>query len=220
VGDTFGGESDIDAESAAHIRRLGLYLHVDAAWAGALSVLPRFRPLVLALSQADSVTIDMHKWPGLPLGTSAFLRRDRLALQRACAVESDYGGSAEDLADCGIEWSRRSRALNVWWRLFLCQDDFARLVTTHFELADQLRRALPPRGWKICNDTLLPVICFSRAGMTAGEAESMVGHLLALGISITSCAWRGDNCLRVAMINANTEIATLEALLAGLDSFG
>ena len=218
LGDTQAGESDCTVPLAAELREAGLHIHVDAAWAGVLTLVDERRHLVEALGAADSVTIDMHKWPGLPFGTSMFVVRDVGLMKLACTVQSDYADVGDaDFADHGIEWSRRSRALSVWWRLFLFRDSFLELVQRQFLLAARLREGLVARTWSIVNETELPVVCFTRRGLSEASAKDLVASLLERNILVSTWTKSGKVCLRVAIINGNTTQGTIDAILAGLD---
>ena len=67
-----------------------VHLHVDAAWAGALIVDPERRAYLAGIEQADSVTIDAHKWLSVPMGAGMVFVRDRSAVRDAFAVQTGY----------------------------------------------------------------------------------------------------------------------------------
>ena len=62
VGGTSIGAIDDIAAIGAIARRYGLYLHVDAAWAGSAMICPEFRHLMAGAEKADSVVFNPHKW--------------------------------------------------------------------------------------------------------------------------------------------------------------
>ena len=107
-------------EIAALCRREGLWMHVDAAYAGAAASLPEKRPLFAGWEEADSIVWNPHKWLFLPLEcTGLFFRRmDRV--RRAFSVVPTYletpEGSAgvREYMDYGIQLGRRFRALKAW----------------------------------------------------------------------------------------------------------
>jgi pyridoxal-dependent decarboxylase-like protein len=97
-------------------RQVGLDLHVDAAWAGAVSLSARLRPPLDGIERADSVTIDAHKWLSAPMGAGVFLTPHGEELTRAFRVATNYMPSAE-LADpylMSAQWSRRFIGLRVF----------------------------------------------------------------------------------------------------------
>ncbi|WSQ12382.1 pyridoxal-dependent decarboxylase [Streptomyces sp. NBC_01231] len=217
LGDSVFGEFDLRPDVLDAVTSTGTYLHADAAWAGALTVLPEYRHLVASMSAADSITIDLHKWPATPFGTSMLLLKDARALAQCCRIWSDYAPVDDaDFADRGIEWSRCSRALSAYASLILYRDEFQAVVDRHFELAARLRRSLRSIGWDVVNRSPFPVVCFTRPGLTTADAESVAEQLLAADIYVTTCVYRETACLRAAMINAHTAEEVLDDLVARL----
>src|SRR5690606_25743148 len=64
VGGTSIGAIDDVTAIVTVARRHDLYVHVDAAWAGAAMICPEFRPLWRGAESADSIVINPHKWLG------------------------------------------------------------------------------------------------------------------------------------------------------------
>lgn len=100
--------------------RFGLWLHVDAAYAGAAAVLPERRNEILAgCERADSFVVNPHKWMFTPVELSAFFTRRPDALRRAFSLVPEYLKTSEDdsvtnFMDYGIQLGRRFRALKLW----------------------------------------------------------------------------------------------------------
>jgi aromatic-L-amino-acid decarboxylase len=109
----------IDAIAEIAQRRGGLWLHVDAAMAGAAMILPEYRALWQGIEQADSLVINAHKWLGAPSDCSLYYVRDTQHLIRAFSTNPSYLQSAADAQvknyrDWGIPLGRRFRALKLW----------------------------------------------------------------------------------------------------------
>src|SRR5262245_38966504 len=64
IGGTSTGAVDDMAGIISVARRHGLYVHVDAAWAGAAMICPEFRTLWNGVESADSLVLNPHKWLG------------------------------------------------------------------------------------------------------------------------------------------------------------
>ena len=62
-----------DCADIAHLS--GLWYHVDAAWGGALIASDRFRGVLEGIEQADSLTIDGHKWFATTMGCGMFITK-------------------------------------------------------------------------------------------------------------------------------------------------
>jgi aromatic-L-amino-acid decarboxylase len=103
-------------------RARGIFLHVDAAWAGTAAILPECRPAFDGLELADSYVTNPHKWLLVNFDCSAYYVRDVEALLRTCAVNPEYLRTAYDplvvnYRDWGIPLGRRFRALKLWFVL-------------------------------------------------------------------------------------------------------
>jgi aromatic-L-amino-acid decarboxylase len=101
-------------------RRRGLWLHVDAAYAGTAAIVPELRPLFHGIEHADSFVFNPHKWMLVNFDCSAYFVRDRETLLRTFQVTPEYLRTAQDAEvvnyrDWGIQLGRRFRALKLWF---------------------------------------------------------------------------------------------------------
>jgi aromatic-L-amino-acid decarboxylase len=119
------GAVDPLAEIADVAKEFGLWFHIDGAY-GALAALDETkRPLFNGLAQADSVSLDPHKWLYVPIDSGCLLFRDEEPARAAFSFDSaDYIKVHEQNADeafafwnYGPELSRRFRALKIWLTL-------------------------------------------------------------------------------------------------------
>jgi aromatic-L-amino-acid decarboxylase len=99
--------------------REGLWLHVDAAYAGAAAILPERSDVLAGANRADSFVMNPHKWMFTPIEYSAFYTRRPEALKRAFSLVPEYlktgeGDSVTNYMDYGIQLGRRFRALKLW----------------------------------------------------------------------------------------------------------
>jgi aromatic-L-amino-acid decarboxylase len=101
-------------------RKYGVWLHVDAAYAGTAAILPELRYLFAGLEQVDSVVMNPHKWMLVNFDCSAYFVRDTPALLRTFQVTPEYLRTEADaevvnFRDWGIQLGRRFRALKLWF---------------------------------------------------------------------------------------------------------
>jgi aromatic-L-amino-acid/L-tryptophan decarboxylase len=105
-----------------------LWLHIDAAYAGAALVCPEVQAQVNAPAFAayDSFNVNMHKWLLTNNDCSCAYVRDRRPLVHAFRETSDFAmyrnafsatGLVTDYRDWGVALGRRFRALKVWFVL-------------------------------------------------------------------------------------------------------
>lgn len=103
-------------------RRHGVWLHVDAAYAGSAAICEEFRWVVEGAELADSWGFNPHKWLLTNFDCGLFWTRDRASLLRALSITPEYlrnaasdAGAVIDYRDWQIPLGRRFRALKLWF---------------------------------------------------------------------------------------------------------
>jgi aromatic-L-amino-acid decarboxylase len=145
VGSTNTGSVDATGELAEVAARHGLWLHVDAAYGGAALLSARDAARVPDLAQADSITIDPHKWFFQAYDIGGLLVRRRADLEQTFHRAPEYYRTAHheeqplNWYELALEGTRRWRALKLWmsWK-HLGTSGFGRLVEANDDLARHL----------------------------------------------------------------------------------
>ena len=180
VGTTSTTSVDPVGAISAICRREDIWLHVDAAYAGAAALVPEYRWILRDAATAHSVVINPHKWLFTPFDLSALFCRRMDMLRQAFALTPDYLKTPEDaevrnLMDTGIQLGRRFRALKLW------------MVLRHFgaaglraRLAEHMRLARLFAEWvdastafELCAPVPFSVVCFR-----ARESDAFNARLL------------------------------------------
>ena len=120
AGSVSTGAIDHLSEIAKICREENVWFHVDGAYGGFAAMLPDALPELRALSEADSIAVDPHKWLYAPLEAGCALVRDPEKLREAFAYHPPYyhfGVEAINYLDYGPQNSRGFRALKVWLAL-------------------------------------------------------------------------------------------------------
>jgi aromatic-L-amino-acid/L-tryptophan decarboxylase len=108
------------AAIAAICREHGIWLHVDAAYAGVTAVIPELRSHADGWDQADSIVLNPHKWLFVPFDLSVLYCRHMDTIRAAFSLVPDILRTPEgdrgvkNLMDTGIQLGRRFRALKLW----------------------------------------------------------------------------------------------------------
>ena len=97
-----------------------LWLHVDAAYAGATAIVPEFRHLFKGWDRSDSIVVNPHKWLFTPFDLSVLYCKDLGVLKDAFSLVPEYLKTNEESTvkngmDYGIQLGRRFRALKLWF---------------------------------------------------------------------------------------------------------
>src|SRR6185503_16041957 len=122
VGTTASTALDPLAGIGGVTRRHGLWLHVDAAMAGAAMILPECRWMWEGIEGADSLVVNVHKWLGVAFDCSLYFVKDPEHLIRVMSTNPSYLRSTADsqgknLRDWGLPLGRRFRALKLWFAI-------------------------------------------------------------------------------------------------------
>ncbi len=148
-----------------------IWLHVDAAYGGAMGVLPEGRAAMDGVELADSVVVNPHKWLFVPLDFSALYTRHPEALRAVFAVTPDYlrgdaagadAGVALDYMDYGIQLGRRFRALKAWMALrAFGRSGIESRIREHCRLASVLAGIVEGEpGFEVAAPPSMSVVCF------------------------------------------------------------
>lgn len=100
-------------------RRHGIWLHADAAYGGGALFSSALRGMLDGIEEADSVTLDMHKFGWTPASSGVFLVREARALRHLSAAATTLN-NADDVAagfvglyGDSIQATRRADAFKV-----------------------------------------------------------------------------------------------------------
>jgi aromatic-L-amino-acid decarboxylase len=122
----------------------GLWLHIDAAYAGSAAILPEKRSLFAGVNRADSLVVNPHKWLFTQLDCSALYCRKPDLLKSAFSLVPEYltsseQDSAKNLMDYGFQLGRRFRALKLWMVInYFGSSGLQELLRRHIDLAGRL----------------------------------------------------------------------------------
>ena len=120
AGTTDAGAIDPMKEIRNIADQYGAWMHIDAAWGGALILSNEYRGMLDGLELSDSVTLDFHKHYFQTISCGAFLLKDE-ANYRYMHYEAEYLNSAYDeehgvpnLVSKSLQTTRRFDALKLW----------------------------------------------------------------------------------------------------------
>ncbi len=218
VGTTSVTAVDPVARIADICRKYGLWLHVDAAYAGAAAIASEFRWALEGCERADSLVTNPHKWLFTPIDCSALFTSRPGAFRNAFSLIPEYLRSqvedATDLMDYSFQLGRRFRSLKLWFvfRYFGTEGIAARI-------RQAVRLAQEFAGWVDAHPQLerlapapFSVVCFRvhPCGLDDENAlEELNADILqrvnAGGrVFLSHTKLRGRYCMRLAVGNLQT----------------
>jgi glutamate/tyrosine decarboxylase-like PLP-dependent enzyme len=171
AGTTAAGAIDPLPDLARFCQRENLWLHVDAAWGGAVVISPLLRHHLAGIDAADSIACDAHKWFSVPMGAGMFFCRHADAVAGAFHAETSYmpgktSGPVTDPYTTSVQWSRRFIGLKLFLALaHYGESGYLEMIEHQTRMGDVLRESLKGDGWRVVNSTPLPLVCFTRDGL-------------------------------------------------------
>ncbi|HEU0304666.1 MAG TPA: pyridoxal-dependent decarboxylase [Gaiellaceae bacterium] len=169
----------------------GVWLHVDAAYAGAAWVCPELAWSREGVARADSVVVNAHKWLFTPMDCSLLWCRRPEDLRRAFSYWQDILHTGEDVAlnlsDYGPALGRRFRALKLW-AVLRChgRSGLQRAIREHVRLASLFEGWVrDEQGWEVVAPRPFSVVCFRRDAPDE-ENEALLARVNASGEAFLS----------------------------------
>ena len=208
------GTTSVDPvrELARRCNEAGVWLHVDAAYAGSAAVCPELRWCLDGVELADSVVVNPHKWLFTPVDCSALWTQRPEAFHEAFALVPEYLASTEaavDLKDYGPALGRRFRALKLWFVLrWYGAEGLRELIREHVRLAQLFAELVESDAdWEVVAPHPFSAVCFRHRradNFELARAATATGELF-----VAATRLRGVDTIRLAIGNARTTEADI-----------
>jgi aromatic-L-amino-acid/L-tryptophan decarboxylase len=209
----------------------GLWLHVDAAYAGASAMVPELRPHFAGWERADSIVFNPHKWLFTPVDCSVLYTRFPATVREAFSLVPEYlrtpeEGKSTNLMDYGVALGRRFRALKLWFVLrAFGAEGIRERIREHVRLAHALAaRVEGGDRWALVAPVPFSTVVFRRVtpGLDA-EAQDALNMALLHAVNDTGETFlshtrlQGRISLRLSIGNLRTEPRHLDRSWALLE---
>jgi glutamate/tyrosine decarboxylase-like PLP-dependent enzyme len=225
AGTTSTGAVDPLREIAGIAQASGLWLHVDGAYGGLAAMAAP--GLFAGLAQADSISLDAHKWLYQPLDCGALLYSDAGAARRAFAYTGEYARSlsqdpVEGFAffEESLELSRRFRALKLWLSLrYHGIGQFRAAIRGDLEHAQLLARLITAEPTlELLAPVELSTVCFRWKDASGLELDrrnaAILREVLRRGrVYLSNASVHGAFALRACIVNHRTTDADIAAVV-------
>ncbi|KAI1283058.1 Tyrosine decarboxylase [Halotydeus destructor] len=149
----------------------GVWLHVDAAYAGNAFVCPEFQYLLKGIEYASSFNTNPNKWMLVNFDCSLLWVRDRFKLTQAMVVDPLYlqhsfSEQSIDYRHWGIPLSRRFRSLKLWFVIRNYGiEGLQNYVRDHCKLAKKFEKLITAdQRFEVLNQVILGLVCFRLKG--------------------------------------------------------
>ncbi len=197
-----------------------VFLHVDAAYAGTVLLLPEKRWMNEGIEHADSFVFNPHKWMFTNFDCSAFYVQDEALLVRTFEIMPEYLKTPEDqrvknYRDWGIPLGRRFRALKLWFVLrSFGLEGLQEKIRHHISLAQDLKKEIEAhKDFELLAPVPLNTICFRfHPNYISDEKkldelnEKLLNQIQESGkLFLTHTKLNGKYTIRIVLGNTNLE---------------
>ncbi|HEU0013601.1 MAG TPA: aminotransferase class V-fold PLP-dependent enzyme [Longimicrobium sp.] len=232
AGTTNTGAVDPLADIARICRARGLWLHVDGAYGAAAAITPAGAALLEGMGDADSITLDPHKWLFQPFECGCVLVRQAVHLKDAFRLvpeylrDSDLSTEEVNFRDWGVQLTRDFKALKLWMTVQVFGMEAIRAaVDWGIHLAEAAERELRAmEGWEIATPAQLGIVTFRHVARGMGDGgtddhqRAIAAALLRDGYAMLSTTeLRGRAVLRLCTINPRTTEDDVRGTVRHLD---
>jgi aromatic-L-amino-acid decarboxylase len=191
--------------------RYGIWLHVDAAYAGSAMIVPEFRWAFAGVDRADSLVVNPHKWLFTPMDLSSFYTRRPEVMRRAFALIREYLQAGEatravNMMEYGVPLGRRFRALKLWFIIrYYGREGLAKVIRNHVEWAQELAALVDADpDFERAAPTPFSAVCFRYKGSDE-ENQAILERVNASGeVFLSQTTLHGRYTLHLAIGNMGT----------------
>ena len=204
----------------------GMWIHVDAAYAGTAMICPEFRSYQDGIELVDSYTFNPHKWMFTNFDCNLYYVADRRPLIDAMSIlppylrnEATLSGKVIDYRDWHVPLGRRFRSLKLWFVLrHYGAEGIRHHIREHISLAQDLAaRIEPDPRFEIVAPHPFSLVVFRHVDGNERTAQ-LASDLSATGkVSIASTTLGDMAAIRVSIGQTNTAAEHIDGLWALID---
>jgi glutamate/tyrosine decarboxylase-like PLP-dependent enzyme len=206
----------------------GLWFHVDGAYGAFGALDPAIAARYRGMERADSLTLDPHKWLGVPVDAGCALVRRPGDLREAFStvppyLRQDAGAEVGTFAEYGLEQTRPFRALKTWATITaLGRDGIVDQVVGANALARTLAGMVEQEpALELAAPAETSIVAFrARPPGCAPDRIEAVNHALPETVQargrafVTGTIYEGRETMRACILHPGTTEANLATLLA------
>ncbi len=197
--------------------------HIDAAFGGFAACSPKYKHLVNGWENADSITVDCHKWLNVPYESAFYLVKEqhqKLQIETFQNSNAPYlGNPLENFSYLNFlpENSRRLKALPVWFSLLAYgKQGFQDIIENSVAMALQFDTFISQsENFELLAPTRLNNVCFTLAGDHNQEKVNLfLTHLNDKGkVFMTPTVYENRKGIRASFVNWRTSEIDIQIVM-------
>lgn len=215
AGTSVAGAVDDIQKLSEIAKKYSLWLHVDGAYGGGAIITAKGRELLRGIQEADSISVDPHKWLFIPPEAGCVLLRNKKHLYNAYRMGQDeYNPDTPvEFVNYGIQSTRMSRAIKIWFAFKIYGiNTLSATIEKNMELAKAFYEGLEGvKGLYRLNNPMTSAVCFSFEGGQE-ENESFLRYIEDK-FFVSPAVLGGKHCIRACFSNYRTKVEHVEELL-------
>jgi len=206
-------------------RQHEMWFHVDAAYGGAALLAPSVREQFKGIENADSITMDPHKWWFSPFDVAAIIYRDPKLAASVHTQDASYldvlheDESLINPTDLAYHLTRRARGLPLWFSVAVNGTDAYRdaveaSIALTNEVADFIREH---ESLELVIEPSLSIVLWRRKGWSAQDYRQLQDRLIESQTAfVTPTSWQGETVGRFAFVHPGTTLEMVKEVFAGI----
>ncbi|APS30122.1 aspartate aminotransferase family protein [Pectobacterium brasiliense] len=213
-----------------------IWVHVDAAWGGALLLSEKYRAYLDGIELVDSITLDFHKQFFQTISCGAFLLKEarhyELMRYQAAYLNSEFDEAqgVPNLVSKSLQTTRRFDALKLWMGLeALGQQQYAAIIDHGVTLAQQVAQYVDEHASLelVMQPQLASVLFRFRPQQLATANDATIAllnqrigdALLESGrANVGVTEFNGVTCLKLTLLNPTVSLDDVKVLLDLVES--
>jgi glutamate/tyrosine decarboxylase-like PLP-dependent enzyme len=202
-----------------------MWFHVDAAYGGAGLLAPSVREKFAGIENADSITMDPHKWWFSPFDVAAILYRNPKLAASVHTQDASYldvlheDDSQINPTDLAYHLTRRARGLPLWFSVVVNGTDAYRdAVEASITLTNEVAQYIRDHdNLELVIEPTLSVVLWRRKGWNAKDYRDLQDRLIeAQTAFVTPTSWQGETVGRFAFVHPGTTMEMVKEVFANI----
>lgn len=230
AGTTVTGSIDPIRSIADIAKENGLWLHVDAAYGGALIFSEAYRDKLNGIEMADSITFNPQKWMYIAKTCAMVLFKNRSVLETDFRISAPYMNETDftNLGEISVQGTRHADILKLYLSLqHIGLKGYRELLHESLALKDEFIKQVKQRHYlELSSEPDTNVVCFRGIPHNLDEAQwdnwnlELQQFLLnEENVFFSLPAYRGNRWLRAVLLNPFLSNTLIQRVFEKIDQF-